>query len=73
MVIITDTEIKERLTKWVHENYSPKKCGLNCLDSMGNYGDVFYDGIECGNAWAAYEVGQIIGLELEEPAEQTYL
>lgn len=73
MVISTDTEIKERLIKWVYENYSPEKCGLNCIDSIGNYGDVFSDGMECGTSWAARDVGKILGLELEKPNEVTYI
>lgn len=69
----TETEVMARLVEWVKDNYSPRKCGLNCIDSIGNYGDVFSDGMECGTSWAAYDVGRILGLELQEPREAMYI
>lgn len=66
-----DNKIKE-LEKWVKDNYSPRKCGWTYQRSEGNYDDCFDDGNEFGTSWAAYEVGQILGIELEEPDEPDY-
>ena len=62
-----------QLVKWVTDNYNPRNCGLNCLDSMGNYGDVFSDGMDCATSWTAYYIGQILGLELEKPDRAMYI
>lgn len=56
-----------KIAKWVKENYSPRKCGWTAMRSMGNYDDCFSDGMESGTSWAAYEIGNILGLELKEP------
>lgn len=34
-----------------------------------NYYDCFFDGESCGTSYAAYEVGQILGLELAPPED----
>lgn len=52
-----EEEEKEKLKKWVKDNYS-------C--------DVFDDGYITGTSWAAYEVGSILGMKLEEPNEPKY-
>lgn len=73
---IIDKEIKcqdfinnEALEKWVRDNYKQYSTGWTWTRSEGNYTDCFYDGVECGTSWAAYEVGCILGMELEEPDE----
>lgn len=35
--------------------------------SQGNDCDCFDDGVACGTSWASWEVGQILGMELEDP------
>lgn len=42
------------------------------MRSSGNESDVFCDGYDCGISNAAYEIGCILGMELEEPEEQDY-
>lgn len=61
--------IRRRLEEWVKRNYNPDATGYTVERSMGNYDDVFNDGSDCGASWAAYEVGSILGMELEEPEE----
>lgn len=46
---------KQYATGWTYER------------SEGNCYDCFNDGTEYGTSWAAYEVGCILGMELEEP------
>lgn len=60
-------DIKRRLEEWVKRNYDPDATGYTVERSMGNYDDVFDDGVAHGESWAAYEVGCILGMELEEP------
>ena len=57
----------QKLKEWVYKNYSKHKCAYTPYRSVGNYGDVFDDGYECGMSWAAYEFGEILGLELPKP------
>lgn len=40
--------------------------------NKGNYYDCFDDGFTSATSWAAYEVGCILGMELEEPEEEEY-
>jgi len=49
----------KKLEEWVNNNYSPYKCGWT-------------DGIESGVSYAAYEIGCILGMDLEEPEEPSY-
>lgn len=64
-----DNKIREALEKWVEDNYDPHTTDYTYERSEGNYYDCFEDGYECGTSWAAYEVGRILGMELEEPDE----
>ena len=57
---------------WVNKNYSPRKCGWTSMRSEGNCDDCFNDGYECGVSWAAYELGEILGLELPKPDKPDY-
>jgi hypothetical protein len=66
-----DDKIK-KLMEWVTKNYSPRKCGYTSLRSQGNCDDCFNDGVDSGNAYAAYVVGTILGMELEEPDEPDF-
>lgn len=58
-------EIKELI------NRSYKKYAYNWTAerSMGNYDDCFDDGFTCGETQLAYEIGMILGMDLEEPEE----
>ena len=64
-----DNKIKETLEKWVKDNYKQHTTGWTWERSEGNSYDCFDDGMECATSWAAYEVGCILGMELEEPDE----
>ena len=65
----TMEEIIEKLKEWVNKNYDPYACGFTPQRSEGNYYDCFFDGESCGTSYAAYEVGQILGLELTTPED----
>ena len=60
----------EKLSKikaWVANTYQQHTTGWTWERSEGNCADCFYDGQECGRSWAAWEVGKILGIDLEEP------
>jgi hypothetical protein len=59
----------KRLEEWVNNHYNVTICGWTAERSEGNFDDVFCDGSQSGESWAAYEVGQILGMDLEEPEE----
>lgn len=63
-------DIIEKLKLWVIQNYKQYTTGWTYERSEGNCCDCFYDGMECGTSWAAYEVGQILGMDLEEPESE---
>ena len=62
-------EEKEKLEKWVKDNYKQYATGWTWERSDGNTCDVFNDGYIAGTSWAAYEIGSILGMKLEEPNE----
>lgn len=62
----------KQLEEWVRKTYSPTVCGWTSERSEGNFDDVFCDGSQSGESWAAYEVGKILGMDLEEPDEPEY-
>ena len=64
-----DRDVERKLKDWVEENYNQYSTGWTYERSSGNDFDCFNDGMECGTSWAAYEVGCILGMELEEPDE----
>ncbi len=71
------------LKQWVLENYRPEECALSYEDALdenipygqhvyelqGNVEKAFINGILNGTSKAAYWVGQILGMELDEPWE----
>lgn len=67
-----DNEMLNKLKAWVNENYNQYSTGWTSERSRGNYDDCFDDGCASATSWAAYTVGGIIGMELEEPDEQEY-
>lgn len=68
-VIGTKASITDEVKEWVKTNYNPAACGWTAERSFGNCDDCFYDGQESGISCAAYEIGCILGLDLEEPEE----
>jgi hypothetical protein len=60
-------DMKEKLKQLVKDNYRANRCGWTYQRSEGNYCDCFDDGVGNGESWLAYQVAQIIGLEVEEP------
>ena len=65
-------ELIEKLKAIVEENYDSEKCGATSEWSHGNSDDVFSDGEQSGRSWLAYEIGTILGMELEEPQHPKY-
>lgn len=65
-------EYKQALIDWVNKNYDSDATGWTSERSFGNFDDVFDDGLTSGYALAAYEIGQILGMNLEEPDEPDY-
>lgn len=64
-----ENSIREQLEKWVKDNYKQHTTGWTYERSDGNSFDVFDDGFQCATSWAAYEIGSILGMELDEPEE----
>lgn len=62
-----DKNIREKLEKWVRDNYKQHTTGWTYERSEGNFADCFCDGYDCGISWAAYEIGCLLGMELEDP------
>lgn len=62
----------EELKKYILKNYHPQHAGRTCMSSSGNDDDVFSDGEERGIALTLKQIGNIIGLELEMPAQQEF-
>lgn len=65
-------ETLEKIKNLVSENYDSEMCGTTSEWSSGNDDDVFSDGESCGRSWLAYEIGCLLGIELEEPVEPKY-
>lgn len=64
-----DSNIKKKLEEWVKDHYKQYSTGWTSERSAGNYDDCFNDGYESGTSWAAYQIGCILGMELEESDE----
>lgn len=61
--------IIKQIKKIVENNYKPHRCGWTYERSEGYPSDCFDDGYNCGQSWLAYEIGMILGMDLEEPEE----
>jgi hypothetical protein len=59
--------IREQLEQWVNDNYKQYATGWTWQRSEGNSFDCFDDGCTHAYSWAAYDIGCILGMELEEP------
>lgn len=64
-----EKDIENKLKDWVKANYKQYSTGWTYERSAGNNADCFNDGMLCGTSWAAYNVGSILGMYLEEPDE----
>lgn len=62
----------EKIKELILKKYDADACGYTELRSEGNSTDVFQDGYDCGESSVLYEIGCILGLVLDEPAEQDY-
>lgn len=58
-------EIIWELESWVKENYNTGACEWTYERSEGNSFDCFEDGFECGTSLAAFEIGKILGMDIE--------
>ena len=67
-----ENNVKKELENWVKENYKQYATGWTAERSASNCDDCFDDGYTSGQSWAAYEIGCILGMELEEPDEPEY-
>jgi hypothetical protein len=63
-------DVLKRLEAWVKLSYKQHTTGWTYERSEGNFVDCFQDGYDCAISWAAYEVGLILGMDLEEPDHQ---
>ena len=59
------SDVIERLKNWVKENYNSYTTEWTYERSEGNSSDCFEDGFECGTSLAAFEVGKILGMDIE--------
>lgn len=64
-----DEKTLNKLKELVNRNYASHRCGWTYQRSEGNFCDCFDDGYSCGSSWLAYELGCLLGMELEEPEE----
>lgn len=64
-----DSKIREILEKWVTNNYKQKTTGYTYERSYGDCAKCFDDGEQYGTSLAAYEVGCILGMDLELPED----
>lgn len=65
-------DLVQQLKKIIIANYDSYACGYTEERSEGNYTDVFSDGVNNGSSCLAYEIGCLIGLDLEKPKEPKY-
>lgn len=62
----------EKIKKLIEDRYNSAYCGYTEFRSEGNFSDVFQDGYDCGESQLLYEIGCLLGMELEDPDEQEY-
>lgn len=62
-----EDKIRKKLEEWVLKNYNQSATGWTSERSFGNCDDCFEDGYQCGESWAAYTIGMILGMELDAP------
>lgn len=59
----------QKIKEFVNNNYDKHACEYTPERSSGYDDDVFYDGYNCGQSWAAYEIGQILDMDLPDPEQ----
>lgn len=59
------SSVIEQIENWVKENYNAGACELTYECSEGNSFNCFEDGFECGTSLAAFEIGKILGMDIE--------
>lgn len=59
----------QKIKKFVNNNYDKRVCKYTPERSSGYDDDVFYDGYNCGQSCAAYEIGQILNMDLPDPEQ----
>jgi hypothetical protein len=60
----------EKVKEYIKKNYKPKYGAYSVERSRGNQNDVFEDGIFYGECFTLYEIGSMLGMDLQEPYEQ---
>lgn len=60
-------KVEQQIKEWVTKNYIPSTTSWTSERSFGNYDDCFEDGEVSATSWNAWEIGKILGMELEEP------
>ncbi len=68
----TQEEMVALVKQVIKEQYNPRHASYIEIRSQGNSSDVFEDGCDCGRANALYMIGDILGMDLEEPEESDY-
>ena len=59
-----------KIKEYIIRNYNPLHGSFTCNKSgMGGIDDVFDDGISRGHTEMLYDIGIMLGIELEEPEE----
>lgn len=58
-------DVIEQLKNWVEANYNARDCELTYECSEGNSYNCFVDGVACGTSLAAFDVGKILGMDIE--------
>lgn len=56
----------QQIKEFVNNNYDKHVCEYTPERSSGYDDDIFYDGYNCGQSCAAYEIGQILEMDLPE-------
>lgn len=59
------SDVIEQLENWVKENYDSYAAEYTYERSEGNSCDCFADGFECGTSLAAFDIGKILGMDIE--------
>lgn len=70
---MNNEQIIEKLKEWVISNYNKNATAYTSERSFGNFDDCFEDGMTCQRSWDAYEIGLILGMDLEDPKEPEYV
>lgn len=67
---MTDEEIIAKIEEYIAQHYVSEDGARSVFWSEGNYGQVFTDGAARGRCRALWSIADIIGMEVDKPAEQ---